>query len=237
MKKASNKVKPELLVDWATHESAQYACTTWHYSKSLPAGKSVKVGAWENNRYIGCIIFSYGANNNAAKSFGLSQWEVAELTRVALSKHETPVSRILSIAIRFLKKQSPGIRLIFSYADKTNQNHHGGIYQADNWLYLGERKTSDRGAYYVIRDKRMHGRSARAKYGHESKFPKPWSHVRSQTKHLYVKILDQSYKLLFELKSYPKRAPSKESVASGFQSEEGGAIPTGALQPIEVLND
>jgi len=31
-------------------------------------------------------------------------------------------------------------------------------------------------------------------------------------------------------KHYPKRATSKDNVASGFQSEEGGAIPTVALQ-------
>lgn len=200
----------------------------------MPAGKTVKIGVWENEVFIGVVIFSHGANNNAAKYYGLTQQEACELTRVALTKHSTPVSKILSIALRFLKKQSPKLKLVFSYADKTNQEHHGGIYQANGWDYIGERKTSDKGAYYVINGKRIHGRSARAKYGHESRFPKGWEHVPSQTKHLYVKKLDQSYVLQHEIKRYPKRVASKDNVASGFQLEEGGAIPTAALQTSEV---
>lgn len=222
--------KAELKIDWATHEAVKYACEHWHYSKCLPTGKLVKVGAWEDGKYIGCVIYSYGANNNASKGFDLTQQEVCELTRVALTRHKTPVSKILAISLRFLNKQSPGIKLCFSYADKTNQGHHGGIYQANGWLYLGERKTSDKGAYYVILGKKMHGRSARAKYGSESRFPRGWSHVPSQTKHLYVKIFDRDYQLKHKTVDYPKRVTSKDNVASGFQSEEGGAIPTVALQ-------
>ncbi len=190
----------------------------------------VKVGAWEEGKYVGCVIFSYGANNNAAKSFSLTQQQVCELTRVALNQHKTPVSRILAISIKMLRKQSPGIKVVFSYADKSNQGHHGGIYQANGWLYLGERSTSDKGAYYVIRGKQMHGRSARAKYGHESRFPHPWSHVPSMTKHLYVKVLDEAYELTKSVVEYPKRATSKVSVVSSDQELEGGAIPTVALQ-------
>lgn len=230
MKSISNKIKPKLLIDWATHQSATYACEHWHYSKCMPAGKLVKVGVWENDKFTGVVLFGYGANNNAAKSFELSQHEVCELTRVALNIHKTQVSRIIAIAIKFLIKQSPGIKLVFSYADKTNQGHHGGIYQAAGWIYLGERSTSDKGAYYIIKGKKIHGRSARAKYGKEINFPKPWQHVSSQTKHLYVKILDPKYKLNFKINPYPKRVISKDNVASEYHSEEGGANPTMALQ-------
>ncbi len=222
--------KINLKIDWATHESTLYACKNWHYSKSMPAGKTVKVGVWEDSVFIGAVIYSYGANNNAAKGFGLEQNECCHLTPVALRKHKTPVSRILSISLNFLKKNSPGIKLVFSYADKTNQNHHGGIYQANGWDYLGIRKTADKGAYYIINGKKIHGRSARAKYGSESKFPKGYTHCSSESKHLYVKIMDKDYKLLHAKKVYPKRAGSSDNAASGFQSEEGGAIPTPALQ-------
>lgn len=33
----------DLKVDWATHEAAKFSCENFHYSRSLPAGKSVKV--------------------------------------------------------------------------------------------------------------------------------------------------------------------------------------------------
>ena len=31
--------KANLKIDWATHEAAKYACTNWHYSKSVPINK------------------------------------------------------------------------------------------------------------------------------------------------------------------------------------------------------
>lgn len=219
-----------LKIDWATYESAKYACENWHYSRCMPTGKMVKIGVWENKEFKGCVIFSYGANNNAAKSFELNQDECCELTRVALNRHETPVSRILSIAIKMLRKQSPGLKIVFSYADKTNQNHHGGIYQANGWIFIGERKTSDKGAYYKILGKKVHGRSARAKYGNEKNFPPGWSHCPSETKYLYVKILNDKYVLNHKTYKYPKRASSVESGTSLDQREGGGESPTDALQ-------
>lgn len=204
--------KAELKIDWATHEAAKHACQTWHYSGTVPAGKTLKIGIWENGQFIGVIIYSYGANNNAPKSFGLKQTEICELTRVAMTSHITPVTRCLALSRKFLVRQCPGIKLVFSYADKTNQGHLGVIYQADNWLYLGERSTGDKGAYYVINGKKIHGRSARAKYGHVSKFPEGWEHVPSQTKHLYVKIIDPCYILKHEMKSYPKAPEAEESM-------------------------
>lgn len=128
--------KAELKIDWASHEAAKYACENWHYSKCLPVGKLVKVGAWEQGKYIGVVLFGRGANRNMGTSYGLGQDECVELVRIALTKHQTPVSKIGSMAIRFLKKQSNGVRLIVSYADP-EQGHHGGIYQAMNWIYKG----------------------------------------------------------------------------------------------------
>lgn len=219
-----------LRLDWATHEAAKYACENWHYSKCLPTGKTVKCGVWENDQYIGVIIFSYGANNNACKYFNLKQQECCELTRVALRNHKTPVSRMISISFKMLKRQSPGIKICFSYSDKTNQQHHGGIYQAGGWLYLGERSTSNKGAYYRIKGKKVHGRSARAKYGHESRFPSGWTHCPSETKHLYLKILDANYVNMHKTFKYPKRATSIDNDVPGFQPGEGGVNPTVALQ-------
>jgi hypothetical protein len=196
----------------------------------MPTGKIVKIGVWENDKFIGCVLYSYGANNNAAKSFNLKQHECCELTRVALTKHETPVSKILAISLILLKKKCPGLKIIFSYADKSDQNHIGTIYQANGWLYLGERTTSNKGAYYLINGKQIHGRSARAKYGSEKRFPLGWKHVDSKTKYLYVKILHSHYCLNHATYSYPKRASSVESGTISYQEIGGGESPTDALQ-------
>jgi len=132
----SSTNKPLLRIDWATHEAAKFACVNWHYSKSLPVSKVVKIGAWENDKFIGVVLFSWGANHNLSKPYGLAMIECCELVRIALTKHISPVSKIMAIAMNWLKKQSPGLRLVVSYAD-TAQGHHGGIYQATNWIYIG----------------------------------------------------------------------------------------------------
>lgn len=128
--------KTDLKLDWATHEAAKYACRNWHYSKSVPAGKCVYVGTWEYGKYIGVVVFARGSNKHIGKPFGCTQIEAVELVRVALKQHSCFVSRVVSIAIKFLKKQSPGLRIVISFADP-NHGHHGGIYQAGNWLYSG----------------------------------------------------------------------------------------------------
>lgn len=150
-----------LKLDWCSHEAAKYAVEHWHYSECMPAGKTIKIGVWEDGKFIGCVIFSRGANSTLGKPYGLTQLESCELTRVALSSHVTPVTRIVSIALKMLKKLCPGIRLVISFADP-EQGHIGAIYQAGNWIYVGKTIAADE---YVVNGERMHGRSMRAKYG------------------------------------------------------------------------
>ncbi len=95
--------KNDLKIDWATHDAAKYACVNWHYSKSVPVPPLVKVGVWEFGKFIGCLIFSRGASSNLLKPYGLRSDQGCELTRVAMTKHKTPVSRIMAIAFKFLK--------------------------------------------------------------------------------------------------------------------------------------
>ena len=128
--------KPELVVDWCSYKAAKYAVEHWHYSQSMPAPPRMLIGVWENN-YIGCVIFSRGSNNNGHKPYKIKMTEFCELTRVALNRHKWPVSSILSRSIHMLKNKSPMIRLIVSYADP-NESHHGGVYQAGNWIYTGQ---------------------------------------------------------------------------------------------------
>jgi hypothetical protein len=217
-------MKPELKIDWATHEAAKYAVENWHYSESMPAGKLVKVGAWENSKFIGVVLFGRGANNNIGKPYGLEQTAACELVRIALTKHITPVSKIAAIAMRFLKANSPGLRLIISYADPL-QGHHGGIYQAGNWIYCG--KSSPQAAV-IFQGKVMHKRTAQEKFGGIEGMKK--SAVTS--KHKYLMPLDNEMRksIMPLAKPYPKRASSESSDTSSLQDEKGGATPTDALQ-------
>lgn len=151
-----------LRLAWCSHHAALYAVERWHYSRCLPASKLVKVGVWEGDRFIGAVIFSRGSCPQIGASFRLKQTEICELTRVALDRHQTPVSRIIRIALKMLKQSSPGLRLVISYADCDRQ-HLGKIYQAGNWVYLGKTETDGGTPRWKIHGRIMHGRTVGAR--------------------------------------------------------------------------
>lgn len=122
-----------------SYDAAHFAVMRWHYSKAMPSSSLVKYGVWENGSFIGAVLFGRGSTITYAKSMGVGPFEVCELVRVALTDHTAPVTEIVARCIRMLKADNPGLRVILSFADP-NHGHHGGIYIAGNWIYLG---TSD----------------------------------------------------------------------------------------------
>lgn len=220
--------KPVLKIDWATHEAAKFACVNWHYSGCMPAGKVIKIGVWEDSKYIGCVLFSRGANNNLGSPYALEQTEICELTRIALTLHSTPVSRVVALAFRFLVKNSPGLRLVVSYADP-EQGHHGGIYQAGGWLYVGRSQAQ---AEVMHKGKVMHKRTANALFGTikgMEKSPVLW-------KHKYLMPLDEAMReqtLRLQI-PYPKRSSRAKEQDAGHPPALGGVTPTRTLQHLEA---
>lgn len=224
--------KVDLRVDWASHAAAKHSVENWHYSKSLPVPPLVKVGAWENGKFIGVIVFSRGANANLLKPFGLTQVEGCELTRIALSSHDAPVSRIVRLALLFLKKNSPDLRLVVSFADPA-EGHHGGVYQAGNWIYTGQQPPSTE--YIGPDSRRWHGRMVK-KQGwttvqgkrRATLTPEQCTPVIRPGKHRYLMPLDDDmHKQITPLaKPYPKRTKDQDC---GHPSRLGGETPTRAL--------
>ena len=223
----------DLKIDWATHEAAKYAVMKWHYSKVMPMGKIIKIGVWEDKKFIGVVLFSRGATPNLGKPYNLDQTQCVELTRVALTKHVSNVSEIVSKSIKMLKKTNPGIKLIVSFADKS-QGHHGGIYQAGNWVYTG---TGSSAFFYRINGKLTHPRSIGAKGLPQNlegakKINKNAERVEIPGKHRYLMPLNKKTRrqILKLNKPYPKSVKSIEDDALSFQDKEGGSIPTLTLQ-------
>lgn len=203
-----------LKLDWCSFQAAKFAVTRWHYSHSMPSGKLIKIGVWENEKFIGCVIFGRGGNNDLGTPYGLTQLQTCELVRIALTKHETPVSRIVAIAIKMLKKHCPGLKLIVSFAD-AGQNHHGGIYQAGNWIYNGHTPVPKE--YYVY-GKRTHARSVISKYGTVKKdFITP---VNGNIKYRYLMPLDQQTK--DKIIKLSKPYPTRSKQATGATSTKAG---------------
>jgi hypothetical protein len=230
--------KPELRLDWCSFDAAKYACEHWHYSKSLPQGKTAKIGVWEKGNFIGVIVYGFGANQHLGKAFGLRMTQCIELMRVALKKHETAVSRIIAISLKILLNQFPQIELIISYAD-VDQGHHGGIYAASGWIYGGMVQTGGGTPKYLLHGKVVHGRTVHSLYGRGSQ-SLAWlrTHVDPKTEHVFTlgkhkyffPISDRMKRQVLSLsKPYPKRATSDTVTQQAHQLEEGGSIPTVAL--------
>lgn len=225
---------PELKLDWATYKQAKFACEHWHYSKCMPVGKLVKIGVWENVKFIGCVIFGYGNNQFQGVKFGLKQIEICELLRVALTKHKSSVTRILKISLMILKKSNSGLRLIVSYADP-EQNHNGGIYQGGNWAFIGTGGSTE--AFYTESGKRVHSRLV-GKGGKKNVFGKVIKTFDSDTtikrklekKYKYIFALDGEMRKRIELlrKPYPKR--TKQAMTLDQREQRGGGTHLSAPQ-------
>jgi hypothetical protein len=203
--------RPELKLAWCSHEAAKYACEHWHYSRVIPKSKLVKIGAWEDEAFIGAVVFGVGATRQLMQPYGLRPEQGCELVRVALREHSAPVSRIVAIALKMLARHQPGLRLVVSFADP-EQGHAGSIYQAMNWTYAGTSTSSEE---YIVRGKRWHGRSLRhGKPPHlttkqyAAKLDPAFKVVMGSSKHRYLYPLDDDMRERIKplAKPYPKRA-------------------------------
>lgn len=151
--------KCSLKIDFVTHEVYKAALKRWYYRPDVPAGKLVRLGVWEDGRFVGVVSFGPGSSSTLGQRFGCTPLQSCELNRIALSpEHKTEVSRIIKIAVLTLRKQSPGIRVIVTFADP-RAGHHGGVYQGAGWIYTGK-TTDDR--RYLYRGEWLHSRSVRA---------------------------------------------------------------------------
>lgn len=203
----------------------------------MPDPKRVKVGVWEDGVFVGVVIFSRGVSaTKISKTMGISSVEIAELSRVALSTHRTPTTRIVSIALAMLKAKDSGLRVIVSYADE-NQGHLGIIYQGGNWIYTGRsarvalfRDASGR----MIHDRACSASGVKRQFGLLKRAPKPENLTRIEQlpKWRYFMPLDPEMraKILPLAKPYPKRERSIGIDAAGTTSR-GRCDATRSLQP------
>lgn len=209
----------------------------YHYSKRMPTPPYVFLGIWEDGSFIGAVIFSRGNAPTMHRQFHVSPFEVLELTRVALRAHSAPVSRIVSRAVAQLRKMQPNLRVLISFADP-REGHHGGIYQAMGWTYLG---TSGKQKAWLSPDGQLlHSRVVtqsgmvyhfwRKKPAWKSSECTP---VMLPGKFRYALGLDKAMRefLIARAQPYPKRAPVVQTTEhSATSGEVGGSNPTPALQ-------
>ncbi len=190
----------------------------------MPKSKLAKIGVWQGEAFIGSLIFGVGSNNQMARSVGVADTQCCELVRVALQTHTAPVSRIVAIALRFIKRQYPGLRCVVSYADP-GQGHVGTIYQAGNWIYTGCTAPVD--YYEDSRGQLNHWRDARRMQQRGVSLKR----IYFPGKHKYLMPLDEEMrrKIAPLAKPYPKRAQGVAGCTPVVQTGGGGSSPTCAL--------
>lgn len=224
---------PTLLIAPVSYAAAKHAVMTWHYSKAMPSGKLVRFGVWEDGEYIGAVLYGRGGAPNIGKPYALAQTEVCELVRVALREHAAPVTQIVAQTLRQLAATSPGLRLVVSYADPA-QGHHGGIYQAGGWTYLGRTKSTP--MFVDARGKVHHSRVV-SPSGFKRQFGRMKPVLRSDEatriivpgKHKYVFPLDRAMRRRIAklARPYPPRG-------QGVHGDTSGVLPG---EPSSSLGD
>lgn len=223
-----------LTVAPVAYAAARYAVETWHYSRKMPNARNVLLGVWEDDRYIGVVIFGRGASPDLGRQYQLTQMQVCELTRVALTTHRAPVSQIVAAALDVLHRTSPGLRLVVSFADP-ERGHHGGIYQAGNWVYTGCGQTHA----YVVHGERVHPKTLYMRHGVGGQSI-PWlrEHVDPNAervvlpgKHRYLYPLDRAMRRRVTklAQPYPPRGQGVDGDTPGSQPGDAGFNPRGPL--------
>ena len=151
-----------LVVQRVNHETIKQPCLRWHYARAVPSNAQHAYGVWETGQFRGVIVFGAPVGRRAHTFVdGLDHGQVKELLRIAMNGHNLPLTQIVSMAVGHLRRDTPDTELLISYADP-NAGHHGGIYQAASWVYVG---TAGKPKYCIIHGQRMHSRSVVHKYG------------------------------------------------------------------------
>jgi len=194
----------------ANGKAVEYSCLYFHYAKSVPAYAYAYNIYNDDDEWCGCILFGLGANNRMAGNLDCITGTCLELQRVALNGKQghNATSKAVAMAMREVKKDAVYLKCLFSYAD-TKQKHLGIIYQATNWIYVGESESSE--YEELSTGKRVHGRTVsqiKERMGFKyTSLELGYKSVKAMNKHTYIYPFDKKIRrmILERQKAYPKR--------------------------------
>lgn len=147
------EVSPTTIRRWASN---------WHYSHKPPGGGTIGYGIFAPDMV--CLVTVSNATNvsGIAAKYGLQRFVGnMEISRVVAHPQAPKNTPSRAIASCYALWRSRGLEWLFSYAD-TGQQHHGGIYQALNAVYVGM-SPAERG--YTVNGVAVHPRSLVSRFG------------------------------------------------------------------------
>jgi len=115
-----------------------------HYSGSAVWSSSVHLGVFAADRLCGALQFGVGMNpaSGAKVVEGSDGSDWLEFNRMVLfDAPEQAASRVVSYAVKYLRRTRPALRWLQSFADE-RCGKFGGVYQACSWMYLGSHETT-----------------------------------------------------------------------------------------------
>jgi hypothetical protein len=124
----------------STQEASGFV-RSWHYSGSAPGGLSY-YGLLSDKRLVGVAGVGAGSYPGVAKSV----WSLGDSTNTKELRRLVTLNGLEANAgsfflSRVIKHLDPSVEVLVSFAD-AGAGHHGGMYQASNFLYLGETSAS-----------------------------------------------------------------------------------------------
>lgn len=134
---------------------------TYHYSNTLPKLNKHFLGFYENEELKGVITLGWGTRpkHTIKKLFpSLDTQDYLEIGRMCMTEEMecNSESQMLSQAIRWIKKNYPSVKVLFTWADGM-LGKCGYVYQAANFLYVGKSKTD----IYLYDGCKIHPRQTR----------------------------------------------------------------------------
>lgn len=145
--------------------------------------------------------------------------EALELTRlVRRDDYSGKLSCLVAYSLRWLRANTE-TPFVLSYADSA-QGHHGGIYQACGFIYIGERGVPFDGiaGFVDANGAFVHARTLNARYGtHKADFVltrhPDWSISEAEPKHLYIFPLRQKWATIARQRGWQSLPYPKPSAA------------------------
>jgi hypothetical protein len=255
----------DILIKVIDSASSRKIVERYHYSGKCVQNSQIHFGVFLNGRLEGALQFGPSMDRvRMAKNLGIGFNESLELNRMALSDAcpKNSESRAIGICLRMIKKKYPHLKIIISFSDAC-QCGDGIIYRASGFKLHSIKKNKsliDIPGFGVVAQLSLdNSRPSKIQTIIRKKFNAPFATktqlvklasgkeiIGFQMKYLYFfdKKLQKKFKFVDfdkipnEVRMYKglKRA-EHESNASGFQSEESGAIPTGTLHSISESSD
>lgn len=219
----------------ATQDECWPLVRDFHYSHRMPSAV-LHCFAWRKEGGL----FGDTGEPQAIAMYGQPvnrNWpqDALELQRlVRRDEFDRPLSMFISWSLRWLRANT-NVPFVLSYAD-TSEGHHGGIYQATGWRFVGTR-TEACPAFLMPDGTKKHSRQVNRELGSRSidfvKSKRPeWKPIRGEPKHLYVFPLRQRLNAVLRRFDWQDQPYPKDNATCPVDE----LVPTSvsAVQPCEV---